>query len=393
MKLAALLLPVLLSVSVAWAGTPITVGETLKLPSQVLKEERTLLVSLPANYARSQERYPVLYLTDGDAHLTHTRGTVDFLARNGLIPNLIIVGITNTDRTRDLSPTRASLRRPDGTRQDFPTSGGAPKFLEFFEKELFPFVESNYRTAPYRIFVGHSFGGLLALHTFAVRPELFNAFIAASPSLNWDDGYAQRKIQALLKERSELQRTLFVSMADEEKNEPRPNRFDKLQKLLQGSRVKGFAWEAKAMPEEDHGSVVLRTHYWGLRRIFDGWRMDGTRPATLDEILSHYTKLSQRMGFPIPAPEATINLAGYRLLGLGRLEEAIALFRRNAEQHPASANVHDSLGEGLERAKRLEEAHASYARAVAQALKTGDPLLETFQQNRDRVASALKPKP
>lgn len=393
MKLAALLLPILLSAPVAWAGTPITVGETLKLSSQVLKEERTLLVSLPANYARSTERYPVLYLTDGDAHLTHTRGTVDFLARNGLIPNLIIVGITNTDRTRDLSPTRASIRRPDGTVQDFPTSGGAPKFLEFFEKELFPFVESNYRTAPYRVFAGHSFGGLLALHAFAARPELFNACIAASPSLNWDDDYPQRKIQALLKGRKELQRTLFVSMADEEKNDPRPNRFDKLQELLKGNSAKGFVWEAKAMPEEDHGSVVLRSHYWGLRRIFDGWRMDGAKPATLDEIKAHYNSLSQRMGYPIPAPEATINLAGYRLLGIGRLEEAIALFRRNVEQYPASANVHDSLGEGLEQAKRLEEAHASYARAAEQALKTGDPLLETFRRNRDRVASALKSKP
>jgi len=182
-------------------------------------------------------------------------------------------------------------------------------------------------------------------------------------------------------------------MADEEANEPRPNRFDKLQELLKGSRAKGFAWEAKAMPEEDHGSVVLRSHYWGLRRIFDGWRMDATKPATLDEIKAHYAALSQRMGYSIPAPEATINLAGYRLLGAGRLEEAIALFRHNVEQYPHSANVHDSLGEGLEQAKRLEEAHASYARAAERAKKSGDPLLETFQRNRDRLAAALKPKP
>jgi len=182
-------------------------------------------------------------------------------------------------------------------------------------------------------------------------------------------------------------------MADEEKNEPRPNRFDKLQDLLKGSSAKGFTWEAKAMPEEDHGSVVLRSHYWGLRRIFDGWRMDGAKPATLDEIKAHYKALSQRMGYPIQATEGTINQAAYRLMGANRMEEAIALFRHNVEQFPASANVHDSLGEALEQAKRLEEAHASYARAAEQALKSGDPLLETFQRNRDRMAAAMKPKP
>lgn len=101
----AALLVLLAAASLATAGEPITIGETLKLQSKVLGEERTILVSTPTNYARSQERYPVLYMTDGNAHLIHTRGTVDFLVRNGLMPDVIIVGVNNTDRTRDLTPT------------------------------------------------------------------------------------------------------------------------------------------------------------------------------------------------------------------------------------------------------------------------------------------------
>lgn len=385
MRFKALLLPILLAAPMLWAGTPIIVGERMSLPSKILKEERTILVSLPANYARSTERYPVLYLTDGDAHFMHTRGTVDFLAGNGLIPNLIIVGITNTDRTRDLSPTHSGFRRPDGTLQGLPTSGGAPRFLEFFEKELFPFVESQYRTAPYRIFAGHSLGGLLALHAFAVKPDLFQACISAAPSLAWDGDYPYRMLKEYLKGRPELQRTLFVSMGNDESGQPRPNRFDKLQALLKGSCLKGLQWEAKAMPDEDHGSVVLRSHYWGLKRVFDGWRMDDSKPVTLGEIKEHYAGLSRRMGFPVAPSEVTVNLAGYRLLGADRLEEAIAVFRHNVAQYPSSANVHDSLGEALEKAKHLEEARASYARAAELAQKTKDPLLEIFARNRDRV--------
>ena len=101
----------------AVAGDPIVIGERVTLESKVMGEQRTVLVSTPPTYGQTQERYPVLYMTDGDAHLTHTRGTVDFLVRNGLMPDVIIVGVTNTDRTRDLTPTHAVRTLDDGTRE------------------------------------------------------------------------------------------------------------------------------------------------------------------------------------------------------------------------------------------------------------------------------------
>jgi len=390
MRITVLLLSLLLLASKAWGGAPITVGEMVKIPSKILQEERTILVSLPPGYARSTERYPVLYFTDGDAHFTTLKGITDFLGGNGLMPQVILVGVTNTDRVRDLTPTRVEVRRRNGVAQAFPTSGGGPRFLEFFEKEVFPYVENTYRTAPYRIFAGHSFGGLLALHALAVRPELFQACISASPSLDWDNDYPYRKLQERFKGKGELPRTLFVTMADEEKNLPRPTPFDRLRQLLKGSRTKGFEWDSKAMPEEDHGSVVMRSFYWGLHRIFEGWRMPGKEPLDLDAIKAHFQTLTQRMGYPIQPREAEVNQAGYGLLGSGRLKDAIEVFQYNGELHPGSPNVHDSLGEALEQAKRLKEAQASYAKAVELALKTGDPLLETFRKNRDRMVEALK---
>ncbi len=390
MRITVLLLSLLLLASKAWGGTPITVGERVKIPSKILEEERTLLVSLPPGYARSTERYPVLYFTDGDGHFTALKGITDFLGGNGMMPNVIIVGITNTDRVRDLTPTRVETRHRKGGVRAYPTSGGAPKFLEFFEKEVFPYVEISYRTAPYRIFAGHSFGGLLALHSLAVRPELFQAYIAASPSLDWDNGYAHRKLQERFKEWGGLSRTLFVSMADEEKNLPWPTPFDRLRLLFKGSRAKGLVWETRAMPEEDHGSVVMRSYYWGLRRIFDEWRMRGDGPLDLDAIKAHFRALTQRMGYPIRPREAEINQVGYGLLGVGRLKDAIEVFQYNAEMHPDSPNVHDSLGEAFEQAKGLQEALASYTKAADLAFQAGDPLLETFRKNRDRVAEALK---
>jgi len=362
----------------------------VKIPSRIMQEERTILVALPPGYARSTERYPVLYFTDGDAHYTMLKGITDALAANGLMPQVILVGVMNTDRVRDLTPTRVEVRRQNGVARSFPTSGGGPRFLEFFEKEVFPYVESTYRTAPYRLFAGHSFGGLLALHALAVRPELFNAYLAASPSLDWDNGYAHRKLQELFKGREALAVSVFVTMADEEKNASWPTPFDRLRLLFKESRAKGFTPGTKAMPEEDHGTVVLPSYYWGLRHVFEGWKMRAQGPVDLGDIKAHFDKLTKKMGYPIWPREADLNQVGYGLMGAGHLKAAIETFQYNAEHYPASPNVHDSLGEALEQAKRLKEALASYTRAADLALKAGDPLVETFRKNRDRVAEALK---
>jgi hypothetical protein len=163
---------VALAPTVPATATTIVVGERLTLPSQVLSEERAVLVSLPASYTRSVQKYPVLYLTDAQWQFEQTRATATFLARNGLIPEMIIVAVTNTDRTRDLYASRADFKQ-NGRTIPFPTSGNADRFLEFFEKELIPWTEATYRTTSLRILAGHSAGGNFALHTMRVRPQLF----------------------------------------------------------------------------------------------------------------------------------------------------------------------------------------------------------------------------
>ena len=97
---------------------------------------------------------------------------------------MIIVAIVNVDRNRDYTPTYAPKQKGG---LEFPTSGKADKFLEFLKSELFPYVESNYRTQPYRIITGWSLGGLFTVFTYLEHPEYFSAYLAISPSLWWDN--------------------------------------------------------------------------------------------------------------------------------------------------------------------------------------------------------------
>ena len=384
-----------LAAGFAGAGEPITIGETITLPSKIMGEERTILVSTPPGYEQSSQSYPVLYMTDGNAHLSHTRGTVDFLARNGLMPQVIVVGVNNTDRTRDLSPTHVASRTINGRVFESPTSGGASKFLDFFEQELFPYVDANYRTMPLRLFTGHSFGGLFALNVFFTRPEMFDAVLAVSPSLNWDEDFPIRQAESFFDGRDELNETLFVVMANEEEGDPAPTRLDRLEKALAAADVEGFDWQVMRIPDETHGTVVLRAHYWGLRHVFEPWRLPrdpetGIFGGDLEDLEKHYDGLSKRYGFTIVPPEDTINIVAYGMLGRGEVDDAIAAFRYDVELYPGSANVYDSLGDGLVAADRLEEALASYSKAVENATKAGDERLPIFTANRDRVKEQLE---
>jgi predicted alpha/beta superfamily hydrolase len=354
----------------------------LTIKSAVLGEERVALVRTPPGYDTNGQRYPVLYMTDGDSHIGHTAATIEFLCRNGRMPEMIIVGITNTDRGRDLTPTKSVLPNT----KDLQSGGGADKFVKFIETELIPEVEKTYRTQPYRVFAGHSLGGLLAVHILATKCDLFDAYIAVSPSLWWDKEVAIRELEECLKGHKELHRTLFLTLANEEGG--MRSGFDKAKALLREQRPAGFVWDSQLMEDEDHGTVVLRSHYAALKKIFDGWKLDpkvaaGGMPA----LENHFKALSAKYKYTVVPPEQTVNILAYALLREGKGDEAIAAFKTNVERYPGSANVYDSLGEAYEESGKLDLARQNYERAVQLGEKNHDPNLQAYRKNLERAGA------
>lgn len=384
--LGSLLLLVLFSASAfAQYGGP----TKLTIKSSVLGEDRVILVRTPPGYATNNVKYPVLYMTDGDAHIGHTSSTIDFLVRSGRISDMILVGIPNTDRTRDLTPAKGT--GPNAAQ--FPTAGGADNFLKFIETELIPEIEKTYRVQPYRILAGHSFGGLFAVHTLITRPELFNSYIAVSPSLQWSDEATLKRAEEFFKTRKELHATLYTSLGNEPGDIGKD--FVAFKELLSKTQIKGFEWQAEQMMDEDHGSVVLRSHYFGLRKVYEGWLMPrdpetGAFAGGLKAADEHYKWLSEKFGYPIPTPEAVVNQIGYQYLGAGNAEEAIATFKTNVERYPNSANVYDSLGEAYEKTGHLDWATPQYEKATALSKQNSDPNAAIFAANFARASDKLK---
>jgi predicted alpha/beta superfamily hydrolase len=209
-----LLAPLITELSARAQGQPgpVVIGERVQMHSNVLNDSRSLMISKPPGYDDGADRYPVLYLLDAETHFQYASGIVNFLGDNDRMPKMLVVGIDSGDvarRTRDLTtPSTAEIDN-----RFSPGGGGADGFVSFIADELIPYVEKNYRTRPYRLLVGHSFGGLFAVYALITRPRLFNAFIAADPSLDWNNQAVVAQAESFFSNVKELQMDLYVTAA------------------------------------------------------------------------------------------------------------------------------------------------------------------------------------
>ncbi|MCF2910757.1 hypothetical protein L1285_20835 [Pseudoalteromonas sp. DL2-H2.2] len=167
---------------------PMQFASTLTFKSQILQQNRSINVYLPAGYHENkQQKYPVIYLLDGskDEDFIHIAGLVQFanFPWLNILPPSIVVGISNQDRKHDFT----TLSNNALDKRDLPTQGGAKSFIAFIENELRPLVEQRYRTRQSNTLIGQSLGGLLASEILFHHTTLFDHYMIISPSLWWDD--------------------------------------------------------------------------------------------------------------------------------------------------------------------------------------------------------------
>lgn len=194
----------------AQQADPIPTHETLKLQSTVLSEERIITIWLPENYTESTERFPTLYMADGgiEEDFPHVANTISKLIQEQKIPPMILVGVQNTQRRRDL--TSATMIERD--KSIAPQVGGAANFRAFIAEELIPIIEKQYRTTNARSIIGESLAGLFVIETLLETPDLFDNYIAFDPSLWWNDSYLVKTAnEKLTKNRNTSKRLWFAS--------------------------------------------------------------------------------------------------------------------------------------------------------------------------------------
>lgn len=283
-----------------------SIGERLKIHSTYLNEEREVQVILPESYQSNKEaNYPVIYLLDGDYVVHGVSGMLDLLANKAqLIPDVILVGIADkgTDKYRQYM-TPAGLTAPF-KKED---AGKAELFLNFIEKELKPYINSNYRSANNSILVGHSMGGLFVLNALLESPNAFEHFVSMSPSVWLNDHEIMTKAKDFVGKSKHKTTSLYLSLGDEE----RQGVYGVLQ-LLDESQPKNIDWHFSHYPSENHNSVGLVALRADLKKIFNTWHISDkelSSSMTPEQILAHYQKLSAKLAINQAIPTPSIKSA------------------------------------------------------------------------------------
>jgi predicted alpha/beta superfamily hydrolase len=181
----------------------------INIHSKILNEERTLSVALPVDYVTSKNVYPVLYVLDAEGETSFPRcvSTVIDLQTRGLIPQMVVIGIWNTVRDRDMIPAAVSHR---------PGSGGSMEFLSFIKDELMPYIGQNYRTTDFSMLYGMSNSALFTVYALLEMPETFNAYIASSPMIGHCPDFIEKKAKAFISKDQLNDRVLYMIYGTED---------------------------------------------------------------------------------------------------------------------------------------------------------------------------------
>ena len=376
----------------AQTDNKIVIGKVDSVYSTILKEKRNVWVYVPnmnGDMQNSKQRYPVLYLLDGDGHFNSVVGMIQQLSQingNTIVPEMIVVGIPNTDRTRDLTPTHIASDLPMMDSNSTKTTGGGENFAAFLEKELMPHIDSAYPTQPFRLLVGHSFGGLAVMNILTNHTKMFNAYIAIDPSMWYDKERFLKTTQQKLSSKKYDGTRLYVAIANTmavgmtleklKKDTAADTRHIRsifaLDKFIKANSQNGLKYASKYYADDDHGSVPLISEYDGLRFIFSWYRFTispsdfmSNDTAVVQRYKQHYQKASKEFGYKVSPPEMQINGLGYYMLSQKKLDKAAALFRMNIENYPESGNTYDSYADALIAKKDTAAAITNYKKAYA----------------------------
>jgi len=371
----------------AQANNKIVLGAADSVYSNILKENRQMWVHVPNNNSPdgifAKQRYPVIYLLDGwGPNFSVVTSIVEQLgggSGNLAFPKMIVVGIPNTDRTRDLTPTHIALAPTGMDSMEASRSGGGKKFISFIEKELVPHIDSLYPTAPYRILIGHSLGGLMSIYTLINHTGLFHAYVAIDPSTFWDNQIVLKQAKEALAKKQFEKTSLFLATAN-----TMNSGFDtsiigpimrcnfQLRDYLNFYKENKLISGYKYYPDYDHNSVPLPAEYDALRFVFNFYNYNFPfaeffNPSyKSDSLLSeHYKMISRRMGYKVSPPEDFINGIAYQLMSMNQLDRAHYFFEMNIENDPGSFNAYDSMGAFFEKKGDKQKAIEFYSKSLS----------------------------
>lgn len=309
----------LASSTFVWGQEVLQNGVRETFHSKILDENREIYIHLPKSYHDNliqPAKYPVIYLLDGETNFDYYAGMVDLLSKQPYaeIPEMIVVGIINTDRTKDLTTSVSNEKSTKNPNElVYKTSGGSEKFYNFLETEVKDLLHTKYRTNGYQILVGHSYGGLFATDILFNHSKSYQSYVINDPSLWWNQQKPMATIRDYFKNNSKLPNSTFVYLAqanDEGRSqqtiEEMSHNIVRFKEILEKNH--GLYFKHKLYTEEGHGNVIYPANFDALRYIFKGYATNVKEfSADPEKLMSSYEAFSKKQNFTFQPSEIYLN--------------------------------------------------------------------------------------
>jgi predicted alpha/beta superfamily hydrolase len=254
-------------------GEPIIVGSIHRIKSTVYGGEQIVTVRLPRGYADNPDkRYPVLFSVDGgpDQDFELLAGIAAEAEFSTSFEPFILIGVKTEDRYKQLTPkmTRLPLQRLKDNFGDRIAPGGADRFRDYLARDVLPWATARYRTER-KILTAASLGGLFVLDTFLQRPEMFDDYIALTPSLWWDDGRIVDEAARELRRHRPSSRRIYFTMGDEGVGTKTGPWLAKLVDTFRKHAPQGVKWAfVDRSGSEEHRTMALTSWLDAMRTLY-----------------------------------------------------------------------------------------------------------------------------
>jgi len=361
-------------------GKPITYnfGHQYQIQSKILEEERQLLIYVPEEYKKSVEKFPVVYILEGNIHYKHATISIEKIQKSGWMPPSIIVAITDNKGTNT---------------RDY--GAGSNPFLRFINQEVQPFVANNFRVNGYKTLFGHAKSGTFVLETFIKNPDEFDSYIAANPYFR--KGLIT-KFDELLSKNKTLDQSLYFSMGTVLDNgsynvEPA----DALAELLKNKAPKSLQWQYQYLPLHGTHSSANVTLYDGLSVNFTDYQgpfiysyQDFIDGNGMEGVKAYFRERGNKYHISADVTIGSLMGLGFMLLDGGHPKEAAELLLGNIKNSfPESIQLHRVLGRAYLKMGDNKQAFKAYQTMVLKAKQQNHPRLDGFENLLERVKNKM----
>ncbi len=339
------------AVSTEHSEPAVTLGKIASIQSKVLNKTIPLSIHLPANYDGSKKNYPVVYMLGSHyrARFAMLASTLDYMGETQ-IPEMIVIGIDFPEGNRILLPTRENQ---DTTIPD--------SYIDFFEKELMPFVNNKYRTAPFTMLYGGSNSGFFTVYTLLNKPLLFNAYLASSPSLSHIPEVLQQKIKSGPLQTLSQNRVLHIIYSDDDFPGDTPDTVSDFSDVLAAHNPDHFTYKVEKLINQGHVPAVDFIQY--LLALFPDFNPIENLD-TLDKLTQHFDGLSKRYGYEILPPISMIFNLGADMIISKDLVVAENIFKYALNVYPEAKESHVGMGVVRRDQGQLDNAKAMFEKAL-----------------------------